>query len=177
MRQSCNVFSIDLPCRIVQIQFVIRIQQIHIRFPQRIDRTDVFPVTFELVGVESLAFAKEVRNDVLSEIVLGIRILHIGNQHLAKRFPVEDIDTHRRKIALRVFRLLFEINDTACFVCIHDTKTACFLHRYADDCDGRVGIVCFMLGKHLGIIHFIDMVSGKYKQIFRRICINKINIL
>ena len=97
---------------------------------------------------------------------MRIRILHICKKDLAKQFPVKDIDTHRCKIALRVFRFFFEFNDTSVTVCVHDTETACFLHRYFDNSDGSVCIHFLVVIQHLVIIHLVDMVAGENQKIF-----------
>ena len=107
----------------------------------------------------------------------GIRILDIGHQHLAEEFPGEDIDTHGCKVALRMLRFLFEFYDTSGFISVHDTETACFFHRNSDNCDGCI-CLCFFVGcKHLVIVHFINMVTGKNENVFRIKFINEINIL
>ena len=34
-----------------------------------------------------------------------------------------------------------------------------------------------MFGEHLGIIHLIDVVAGKDKQVFRRVGVDKVDVL
>ena len=63
------------------------------------------------------------------------------------------------------------------FVRIHDAETACFFERHLNYGDRCVGVLCLMLGKHLGIVHLVDMVAGKDKEVFRRVGINKVDIL
>ena len=110
--------------------------------------------------------------------MVGIRVLHICKKQLAKKLPVKNIDTHRGKIALRYRRLLNKLGDTVCLaVSVHNTETAGFLKRNLDNGDGSIGLSLFMEGKHLVIIHFINVVTGKYQKIFRIILIYKINVL
>ena len=107
----------------------------------------------------------------------GIRVLHIGKKRFAKQFPVEDIDTHGSKIALRVFRLLFKFYDASCFIGVHDTESARFFHRNFNDCDCRVGFTLFVECEHPCIVHFVNMVAGENKKIFRRIRVDKVYVL
>ena len=76
-----------------------------------------------------------------------------------------------------MFRFLFEFNDPSGIVCVHDTEAACLLHRNFDYSDGRVSIAFFVVSEHLCVIHFVDMVSGENQKIFRRVCIDEIDIL
>ena len=108
---------------------------------------------------------------------MRIRIFHISQKHFAEKLPVKDIDTHGRKVALRMFRFLLKLYNVTLFVCIHNTETACFLHGNLNNRDGGIGVHFFMISKHFCVIHLIDMVAGKDQDIFRRILINKIDIL
>ena len=99
--------------------------------------------------------------------MVGIRILHICEEHLAQLFPVEDVDTHGSEVALRVFRFLFEFNDAPGLICIHDAEAARLFHRHFDDSDRCVRLALLVVCEHFCIIHFIDMVAGKDQEIFR----------
>ena len=109
--------------------------------------------------------------------MVGIRILDISHQHLAEKFPCKDIDTHRCKIALRMFRFLFEFYDTACFVSVHDTETACLFHWNFNNCDSSVCFCLFVSCEHLVIVHLVNMVTGKNENIFRIKFVDKVNVL
>jgi hypothetical protein len=66
------------------------VREIEIRFPIRIDCPDVAPIrpTFnhvdaridEAMPVHGAAFANQIRNDVLAEVVRGLRVAGIANQ-------------------------------------------------------------------------------------------------
>jgi len=93
--------------------------------------------------------------------VVRIRIFHICKEHLTEKLPVKDINTHRSKVALWMFRFFFEFNDASSPVRIHDTEAAGFLHRYFNDCNGSICIHFFVVIQHFIIIHFINMVTGE----------------
>ena len=99
--------------------------------------------------------------------MIGIRILDISQQELAQKLPVEYVDTHGGKIALRVFRFLLEFHDAVIFTGVHDTETAGFLHGNLDNCNSRICLMLDMVIKHLCIIHLIDVVTGKDQKVFR----------
>ena len=79
---------------------------------------------------------------------------------------LEQLGMYSAKFELRVFRFFFEFNDTSVTVCVHDTETACFLHRYFDNSDGSVCIHFLVVIQHLVIIHLVDMVAGENQKIF-----------
>ena len=161
LRKRRSVFRVDLPCWIVQIQLISGINEVHICFPERVDGSDIFPVTFEFICGKCFIVVKETWDDILTKVMVGIRILHICKKNLAKKLPVENINTHRSKVALRMLWLFFEFNDAAVAICVHDTETACFFHRYFNDCDRCIGIHFLMVIQHFVVIHFINMVTGK----------------
>ena len=99
--------------------------------------------------------------------MIGIRILDISQQELAQKLPVEYVDTHGGKIALRVFRFLLEFHDAVIVAGVHDTETAGFLHGNLDNCNSGICLMLDMVVKHLCIIHFIDVVTGKDQKVFR----------
>ena len=59
--------------------------------------------------------------------MIAVRILRIRNQILPQCLVREDIDAHRGKVALRMSRLLFELDDHVILVAVHDAEAACFL--------------------------------------------------
>ena len=76
-----------------------------------------------------------------------------------------------------MFWFFFKFNDTSVFVSIHNTKTAGFFHWNFNNGNCCISIGFNMIIQHLCIIHLIDVVSGKDKNIFRIIVVNKINVL
>ena len=130
MRNSCYILCIDFPVWIIQIQLVVFAQQVHVCFPQGIHGSYILPVTLEFPCIQTLVLRKHSRNDILSEVMVAVRIIHICDQHFSQLLPVKDIDTHGSQIALRMLRLFLEFHDTVCFIRVHNTEAACFLHRY-----------------------------------------------
>ena len=150
LRKRRNILRINLPCTVVQIQTVLLVQKIHVRFPQRIDGSYILPVTLEFIGKQSFSVIQKRRNNILAEIMVGFFVLHICNQHLTEQLPVKNIDAHGCKIALRLCRLLFKLHDTPGFrVRIHDAEAARFFYRHLDYRDGCIRVIIFMGLKHL----------------------------
>ena len=109
--------------------------------------------------------------------MVAVRIIHICDQHFSQLLPVKDIDTHGSQIALRMLRLFLEFHDTVCFIRVHNTEAACFLHRYRQYGDRCIGIACLVVGKHLGIIHLVNMISRQNQNILRIVAVDEIDIL
>ena len=84
--------------------------------PQGVDGPHILPVALELVGHQLFAVVQHGGYDVLAEVMAGVRIFHVGRQHLAEQLPVEDVDAHGSQIALGLGRLLLEFHDAALLV-------------------------------------------------------------
>ena len=177
MRQVIGVFRVDTPACVIQIQFVARVQQIHVGFPKGVNCPDILPVALELIGMQDLVFPQHLRDQILSEIVAGFCVFGIRLQHFAQQFPVEDIDAHRRERRLRIFRLFFKFEDAARRVGVHNTEAGSFFLRDINDRDGNVRIRCPVFGQHGGIVHLVDMVAGEYQDKFGIVLIHKIDVL
>ena len=177
LRLFRSVFGVNDPAVVVQVEFVGFGKKIHIGFPEGLHSTYILPVTLELISDQALAAVQHDRDDILAEIMMGIGIFHICDQYLAQRFPVEDVDTHGSKIALRMLGLFFELDDPVLLIGIHDTETAGFLHRDADNGDRGVGLVCLVEVEHFVVIHLVDVVARKDQQILGIVSVDKVDIL
>ena len=100
------------------------------------------------------------RNDILSEIMAGLRILHISDQDSAKELPVKNIDAHGGQIALRMLRLLLKFLNFALSVCDYDSKPGGVLLRNRHDGNCHIRVMRFMIVEHHLIIHLVDVVAG-----------------
>ena len=76
-----------------------------------------------------------------------------------------------------MLRLLFEVDDAVRLIRDHDAETACFLHGNRHDGDGDIRLIGFVIIQHDLIIHLVDMVAGKNKDIVRIIGVNEFDIL
>ena len=101
----------------------------------------------------------------------------ILNQRITQSVPCKYVNPHGSKIALRAFRLFLKFVNLIAVLGIHNAEAVCFLHRHLHNGNRCRCIVRLMEGKHLGIIHFINVVTGKNQHIFRIIAVDKVNIL
>ena len=108
--------------------------------------------------------------------MIGIRILRICDQVFAQCLICEDIDAHRRKIALGMCRLLFKFNNHIVLIGIHNTETCCFLKGYFTYSDGCVRIHLLVVCQHLVVIHLVDVVAGQNQHVFRIDVIQEIDV-
>ena len=76
-----------------------------------------------------------------------------------------------------MLRLFFEFNDLSALVSVHDAETAGLPDGNLDNGDSSFGLLGLMLCQHLGIVHLIDMISGKNQQILRAVVVDKVDVL
>ena len=55
LRKRGHILRVNSPAPVVQIQLILRVEQVHVGFPERIDRSDIFPVALALICVPALA--------------------------------------------------------------------------------------------------------------------------
>ena len=96
---------------------------------------------------------------------------------LAQNLPGEDINAHGGEVALRLLRLLFELDDVVVLIDVHDAKGRSDLPRNGTDCDGDVRAGFDMSGEHLVIIHLVDMVAGQDQNVLGIILLDEVDIL
>ena len=81
-----------------------------------------------------------------------------GNQCVTQHRPAEDIDSHRRQIALRMLRLLLEFTDLSVLIGNDDPESSCFFLRYRHNGNCYIRVMGLMIVQHYLIIHLIDVI-------------------
>ena len=73
--------------------------------------------------------------------------------------------------------LFFKFTDLIPFVHVHDTEASGLLHGDLQYGDGHVGACLFVIGKHLGVVHLVDVVAGEDQNIFRIVQVDETDVL
>ncbi|MPN16938.1 hypothetical protein SDC9_164287 [bioreactor metagenome] len=161
MRRHDGVTAVDSPLRIVEHELWRGRDDVHVRFPKALDRPDVFPVSLEGVRKHRLPAVDDRGDDVVAEVVGGIRIFIVDAHAFFQRAPIEDVDAHRSLIGLWLFGFFFKRCDTVRIIGVHDAEAVRFLHRNRQNRDGRHRIFLDMKAQHCAVVHLIDMIAGK----------------
>src|SRR5699024_3331939 len=61
LRKRRHILCVDLPARIVKVELIVLAEKIHICLPEGIDRSDIFPISFELISVEQFSVIQQCR--------------------------------------------------------------------------------------------------------------------
>ena len=117
------------------------------------------------------------RYKIVAEVVAGGGVRLVLEQIAAKLAPGEYVYAHGSLVAARMLRLLFKLGYRAVLVDEHQTEARSLLPRNFEGSDGAVGVLLFVIGEHLGVVHFIDVVAGENKNIFGRIAVNEVDVL
>ena len=76
-----------------------------------------------------------------------------------------------------MLRLLFNLGYRAVVVDEHQTEARSLLPRNFEGSDGAVGVLFFVIGEHLGVVHLVDVVAGENKNIFGRVAVDEVDVL
>ena len=98
-----------------------------------------------------------IRNDMLSEITSRL-IFHL-DQCLFEHRPAENINSHGRKIAPRIRRLLLKLGDSLVFIGNYDSETTCFFDRNRHCRDRHICMILLVKIQHDLVIHLVNMIS------------------
>src|SRR5208283_5678594 len=115
----------------------------------------------------------------------GFGIFGIGEKHGNQELGVENIDAHRGVAVSGLVRrnfglggLFLETYNSPVPVRFDNPKLlGRFLGRDFDRGDRNVGTGVNMLLKHLGVIHFVDVVAGKNEDVFGTFAANRVDVL
>ena len=184
----------DRPTIIIKIELRIGSREVDVGIPVSIDGTDIAPVgclarprahraLLEPVR-HGLAAGHDARNDVLAEIVAGLRVARIAGQFGEKIVGIKDIDTHAGECPIRVVRqtgriqgLFHEGRDEVVGIHRHHAERPGVEPRYFD-AGHRTGFAMrHVFGERHRIIHFVDVIARQDDQIFRPITGNDVLIL
>ena len=103
--------------------------------------------------------------------------LVIVNKSLSEFFPCKNINSHGSKITLRICRLFLKLINFVIVKSIHYAKSSGFFKRHFQYGYRRRTVVFLMEFQHFRIVHFINMVAGKYKHIFGIISVYVVQIV
>ena len=127
LRGQVRAVGIDLPEFFVEVELRNDIDQFHVRFPIRTERSHIFPIAVVLIGKQPVPFAVAVRNDMLSEI--AVRLVFQPDQRIFQNRPDENVNPHRCQITARMLRLLLKFTDLAVRIRHDDPEPTGFLDR------------------------------------------------
>ena len=176
VRRADGALGADGPLRVIEIDERGR-EHIHVRVPEADDRADVAPVALEPVRQELFPGGEHLGDDVLAEVLVGVGVGLVLDQIPAQHLPVEDVDAHARKVALRVGGLFLKFLDEAVRPDVHDAEARGLVHRHLDDRDraGRAGLL--MRAEHFVIVHFVHMVAREDEHAVGVIHLDEVHVL
>ena len=176
VRRADGALGADGPLRVIEIDERGR-EHIHVRVPEADDCADVAPVALEPVRQELFPGGEHLGNDVLAEVLVGVRIRLILGQILAQHLPVKDVDAHTGKVALRVGGLFLELVDKAVRPDVHDAEARGLLHRHLNDRDRAGGARLLVRTQHLVIVHFVHMIAREDEHAVGIIHLDEVHVL
>jgi len=152
---------------------------VHVGFVVGLQGADVAPVerfllvfVDEVVGVHLVA-AEETRQDVVAEVVFGVRVFGVLDEFGQEDVGVEEIDTHGDIDHVGVeggadFGLLgffFEADDLAGAAYFDDTEGGDLGGRDGQSGDGDVGVGVDVALHHESVVHLVNVVAGEDEDI------------
>ena len=145
----------DDPLLVGEIELRVVVQERHVGFPERLDRSDILPVAVVAIAEDAGPGIEHGRDHVCSEIgaILG--------QPAAQRLLREDVDAHRRQVALRLLGFLLPLGDPIVLVKGEDAHARRLGEWHAPDGDRHVRTMAAMRGDERLVIHLVDVVAGK----------------
>ena len=130
------------------------------------------------------AVADDIGDDVLAEVVGGMRVGGIAAELLEQKRGVEHVDAHAgerhgrlARHGRRIFRLLDERADVVVVVDMHDAEGGGFAHRDLQASHGHVGVLLDVLHEHGLVVHLVDVIAGQDDDVFRRVALDDVDVL
>ena len=162
---------VDEPVLVVEVELRVVLEEGHVRLPVGLDRPDVLPVAVEAVGVHAGSAVEHRRDDVRSEVgeVLG--------QPAAEGPLAEDVDAHRREVALRLLRLLLPVDHPTGLVHREDPHPAGVGERDPPDGDRHVGPLGAVRGNERLVVHLVDVVASQDEDRVGRVVVDDVEVL
>ena len=141
------------------------------------DGPHVAPEAVVLIGVEALAGRKELRDDVLAEVVLGLLVDGILAEGLDQKLGIEDVDAHGGQVGVRLVGLLGELLDALVLVLGDDAEAGCLLPGHGHDGDGQVRLVTLVVLEHLLVVHVVELVTREDQDEVRIVLLDEADVL
>ena len=177
VRRKARILGVDAPLLIVQVNRHGHAEQVHVRFPQGLNRADVLPVALEVVCHHNLLVVQHRGDDVLAEVVGGCLVCLVRGQVRAELRPREDVNAHGRLVGLGLLGLFFKFNNVVVRVRIHDAEAARFFPRHRAHSNRRIRAFADVVLQHGVVVHLINMVAGKNQDVIRVILLDKRHVL
>src|ERR1035437_5455029 len=181
----------DRPLFVVQVEDGRNRDDVHVGFVVGFERAYVAPVARfflvlidEIVGKDTVV-VDHLGQNILAEVMAGLRILSVLQQNWYEHIGVEQINAHRPCDFGRIQRgtqcgllwFFLEAVDAAVFVDIDDAEAKGFFRIDLDGCQRNVGSRVLVLLHHLAVVHLVDVVAGKNKNVLGLFRADGINVL
>jgi hypothetical protein len=179
------------PVFVVEVEDRGNADKVHVGFVVGIDSADIAPVEGfatvlidKVVGVDAM-LGKDARKNVFAEIVGGFGIFGISEKDGNKKLGIKNVDAHggvaMRGLVRRTLGfggLFLKTDDAPVLVDLDHTELlGGFLdgkfERGDSDVSARVGVLL----EHLGVIHFVDVVTGEDEDEFGTLATDGVNVL
>ena len=189
-RRQLRLVGPDRPFAVIEVEHRVDVHQVHVGLVVGVERTDVAPVgdglavlVAEAKGINPVGL-DHVRNDVLAEIVIALRMRGVLAKQFVHQAGSENVNPHRGQTVLRIVRhrrrlarLLQKALDAVLVVDLHDAEVGAFAQRRGDAADGQIGLVVQVCLDHVAIVHFVNMVAGQDENVFRIGFLDAVNVL
>ena len=126
----------------------------------------------------------EMGNQVLAEVVAGMRVGGIADQLFVKKRRVEDVYAHtcQRHVpaaqsGLGPRGLFIEADDVRCLIDGHHAILRRGRERNLDAANRDVGLATDVLGEELRIVHLVNVVTRKNQNVPWRVAAQDVEVL
>ena len=177
MGRLVGVAGIDAPGGVVKGDGRVRLQQLHVGFPQALGGAHVLPVALEGIGEHAAAGVQHGGQHVLAEIVGRFFVFVVGDEEFADALPVENVDAHGGQVVFGLGRLFVEFHHPEVLVGVEDAEAGSLFHGHPHHGDGAVRLVLFMVSDEAAVVHLVDVVAGQDQQQFGIVAVHEIHVL
>ncbi len=124
------------------------------------------------------------RDQVLAEVVRGMRVVVVADQLLVEEVGIENVHAHAGQGAVRAARdrrrilgLFDEGHHALLVVDVHDAEFARLLPRHIDAGDAEIGLPLDVLGQHACVVHLVDVIAGQDQHVLGPVAPDQVEIL
>ena len=164
---------VDRPDLVIHVELGCHRHELHVRFPEGVERTHVAPVCLltgvrvaKRVGIDPVVF-DDGWNNVAAKVVLGSDRIGILDDLFVEELGIEHVVAHRREAnvrlagyGIRMLGFFGELYDAAGLVDGHDAELAGrFLQRHLETADGHVRVLFRVRGEECAVVHLVDVIA------------------